>query len=250
MSLHLLTIGTNYTGTTSELYGCANDARDIAKIVKPAARSTATLLDNKVDWDGFYKAGRKWLDRLEPGDDAWLTLSGHGTTEPDRDDDERTGCDQAFVLSDFELIFDDEVAALLRDRPKDTRVFLFLDCCHSGTPMRAMRRPRSIPFSRCRRHKRERFPHTLRSLSNVVSFSGCGDGPADYSYDARFNGRANGAFSHFAFKQAWKELPAGASYRSWFSRIGGKQGYLPNADYPQVPQCNGSSRNLSRALPL
>jgi hypothetical protein len=65
--------------------------------------------------------------------------------------------------------------------------------------------------------------------------SGCRD--TEYSYDASFNGRPNGAFTFVAL-QALKSLAATATYRDWYTAIRQK---LPTAEYPQTPNLFGST---------
>lgn len=64
----------------------------------------------------------------------------------------------------------------------------------------------------------------------TVLMSGCKD--TEYSYDAWFNGRANGAFTYLALK-ALDNLNADATYEDWYKAI---REYLPHVQYPQTPQ--------------
>jgi len=68
----------------------------------------------------------------------------------------------------------------------------------------------------------------------AVLLSGCKD--EEYSYDACFNGRANGAFTYTAL-QTLRDLPGHATYSDWHREI---RKILPSADYPQTPQLVGS----------
>jgi hypothetical protein len=70
--------------------------------------------------------------------------------------------------------------------------------------------------------------------------SGCKDN--EYSYDAWFNGRANGAFTYVAL-QTLKDLTGTAVYRDWYWKI---REILPNVSYPQTPQLSGSWRQRAR----
>lgn len=64
-----------------------------------------------------------------------------------------------------------------------------------------------------------------------------GSQDVEYSYDAWFNGRPNGAFTFVALRELAK-LPATASYRQWHDRI---RGALPSQQYPQSPNLYGST---------
>jgi hypothetical protein len=65
--------------------------------------------------------------------------------------------------------------------------------------------------------------------------AGCQD--TEYSYDAFFNGRPNGAFTFVALNEH-RKLAAGALYRDWFAAI---SRVLPSQQYPQRPNLYGSS---------
>ncbi len=73
-----------------------------------------------------------------------------------------------------------------------------------------------------------------------VLLSGCKDD--EYSYDAWFNGRPNGAFTYAAL-HALKSLPETATYREWHREI---RKILPHVNYPQTPQLSGSWRQRAK----
>ncbi len=69
----------------------------------------------------------------------------------------------------------------------------------------------------------------------ALLLAGCQD--TDYSYDAYFQGRTNGAFSFVAMR-ALARLPVKATYLDWFKAI---RKALPTQQYPQSPNLYGSS---------
>jgi len=69
--------------------------------------------------------------------------------------------------------------------------------------------------------------------SASLLISGCRD--REFSYDAWFGERANGAFTRAAL-DSLTELHSPASYRDWRNKIRTK---LPSAEYPQTPQMLG-----------
>jgi hypothetical protein len=69
--------------------------------------------------------------------------------------------------------------------------------------------------------------------------SGCLD--MEYSYDAYFNGRPNGAFTFVALK-ALQTLRSGATYAQWHKAV---RKLLPSQQYPQTPNLYGS-RSMKR----
>jgi len=65
--------------------------------------------------------------------------------------------------------------------------------------------------------------------------AGCQD--SEYSYDAWFRGRPNGAFT-FGALNALKRLPLSATYQRWFDAI---RRLLPSRQYPQSPNLYGAA---------
>lgn len=250
MNAHTLHIGTNYTGTMSELYGCENDARLLFSRCKEKAASCEILISKDAVRSEIIRAFRKVLHRLEPGDIAFVSFSGHGTQEPDDNGDEVSGFDQAFVCADFELIYDDELAPVIDDRPRNTWVVALLDCCHSQSLHRGIGpHRRSIPFNRCKRHSRGPAYPNPRALRNCGFIAGCEEGW--YSYDGEFDGKNFGALTYYTDK-AFGELKRGATFNDLFQKVGGKRpkGFLPSADYPQQPTRMGSAKNFARPIPF
>ena len=91
-----------------------------------------------------------------------------------------------------------------------------------------------------RAHQVERIRATGKIRAAAVLLSGCRD--EEYSYDAWFNGRPNGAFTYVAL-QALKQLPQSATYRDWHREI---RKVLPHINYPQTPQLSGSWRQRNK----
>ena len=251
MKAHGLFMASNYVNTMNELSGCLNDAHDLYKLCAPKLNTATKLLGRKASRDGIIKAVRKVLHDLGPGDLAFLTFSGHGTQDTDTSGDEASGQDQALVCDGFDLIFDDELAPVINDRDKDSWVIALLDCCHSQSLHRGVHsnRPRTMPFRKCKRHKRGPAYPNPRALRKAGFIAGCEED--SYSYDAWFDGRANGALTYYTIK-AIKELKRGATFNDLFQKIGGKRprGYLPSDDYPQSPQKMGAAANFARKIPF
>lgn len=89
------------------------------------------------------------LARVSVADDLVIvTMSGHGTRQPDQDGDETDGLDEVFLPSDIgraangaqvipNALVDDEIgAAVLAIRQKGADVVLVMDSCHSGSGLR------------------------------------------------------------------------------------------------------------------
>jgi hypothetical protein len=169
------------------------------------------------------------------------------------------------VLADFSLIYDREFDALLSSRDPKSYLAIFADTCHSGGLPRGRhnlpitqqftfvpigtkllvreKAAKTIPLSRCRRHKMTQLAGP--ALRNVIYFSGCK--ASEFSYDAMFNGRANGAMTYYLLK-AFRERKAKTTFGQLFQSLAGKKGYLPNADYDQTPTVAASAANLRKPL--
>ena len=76
----------------------------------------------------------------------------------------------------------------------------------------------------------------------VILLAACQD--TEYSYDAWFNSRANGAFTYVALN-ALKELSNTATYIDWYNKI---LTSLPSVNYPQTPKITGNTDDLNKII--
>ena len=268
MAKNALCIGiNNYPGTQMDLQGCVNDANDWAAVLAERGFRVNKLLDDQATKAAMVKAMSDLIGKASKGDSVVITFSGHGTYQPDTDGDEADGLDEALCPYDLqtkgEALVDDEIRAIFGARKAGVRIVLISDSCHSGTVTRAAKaekdadtRPRFMPMGNWLPEKllpKNRAgkpaatiaaPAGTSPLSSASSralgdllLAGCKEGPNNFSYDARINGRFNGAFTCYALK-ALKGMKAGATYADWHKAIAK---YLPSASYPQVPQILGSA---------
>lgn len=274
MSNRALCIGINdYPGTKNDLSGCVNDAHDWAQELEARGFHVATLLDRAATKAAMVAALAKLIGNAAAGDMVTITYSGHGTYQPDNDGDEADGLDEGLCPHDIKTagaLVDDEIRALFAARAPGVRLLLISDSCHSGTVTRSApaaqapngTRPRFMPMGDwldAERLPRSRngqpaarltiAPHLVSPLAGglIKQFgdlllAGCQEGPNNYSYDAQIDGRANGAFTHYALK-ALHQLPPTASYAEWHKAI---RNYLPAAPYPQTPQLVGNAAARKR----
>jgi hypothetical protein len=262
MTLRALCIGINdYPGTDSDLAGCVNDASDWAAALRKRGFQVAMLRDRQATGAAIRKAIRDLLARCRPGDLALVQYSGHGSFVPDEDGDEPDGTDECLCPHDVTRkgpITDDELFELFSARPAGVKVVMISDSCHSGTvarfapirtppttagpspPRRTVRflppgvflsRREAAPLGARRAARRASPPGRYASLL----LAGCQD--TEYSYDAYFEGRPNGAFTFVALR-ALATLKKGATYRDWYKAI---RRSLPSRQYPQTPNLYGSS---------
>ena len=256
-SLH---IGINdYPGTGSDLSGCVNDANDWRAALAEKGFETISLLDEEATKSNMHEAISKIVGDTGRDDIAVITYSGHGTWIADEDGDEPDGRDEALCPHDItegNVLTDDELYDIFSDRRRGARIIMISDSCHSGTVNRArtiMPGAENDPwnFQKIRflapefylkgdaaRLRRARQVENVKASGKIraasVLLSGCKDD--EYSYDAWFNGRPNGAFTYVAL-HTLKDLAGDAVYRDWYRSI---REILPHVNYPQTPQLSGS----------
>lgn len=269
-----LCIGINdYPGTRLDLRGCVNDAQDWQAALLRRGFAVQTLLDAQATKAAMVEKIATTIGEAERGDSVVITYSGHGTLAPDLDGDEDDGYDEALCPYDIKEgnpLIDDEIHRLFAARAQGVHLLLISDSCHSGTVTRAaapdpiadgaMTRFMPIgawlPDADLPRGARGRVL-TRIALTNTLSpwagalihgsetdllMAGCEEGPNRFSFDARFDGRCNGAFTHYALR-ALAQLPANATYAHWYGEI---RKWLPSLYYPQTPQLFGSKTARKR----
>jgi hypothetical protein len=270
MAKTALCIGINdYPGTASDLRGCVNDANDWASALAGRGFSVSKLLDSQATKAAMVDGFRRLISTARAGDTVAITFSGHGTLAPDASGDEIDGYDEALCPYDIhqgQVFLDDEIHQLFAQRAAGVRLILLSDSCHSGTVTRnapsdpdADDAPRIrflpltswLPEDQWPRGEGGKLLATLPvhqvfspfaqliTPSGDLLISGCEEGPDHYSYDAKFNNRCNGAFTYYALRTL-TALPAGATYRDWYTAI---RRSLPSTNYPQKPQLVGG-RNI------
>lgn len=251
MSKRALCVGiNNYPGVDSDLSGCVNDCRDWQSQLGSRGFMVDTLFDEGATKVAMVRALVKLLDASNPGDSVIFTYSGHGTWIPDLNGDEPDGRDEAlcpYDLSETNLLLDDELCDIIGNHKKPgVQLAMVLDCCHSGTMTRVISmnpghtKARYLPPSRFVKSKdileaismASPKPKTV-TLPGIVMMAGCRD--SEYSYDAHFDGKPNGAFTYFAL-QALKKNPA--NYGAWMQLI---KKSLPSPKYPQTPQIQATN---------
>lgn len=265
MAKNALCIGINdYPGTRNDLAGCINDADDWSTLLTGRGFTVKNLRDAQATKAGMVSAIGELLGRAQAGDSLIMTYSGHGTFVPDTSGDEPDGYDEALCPHDIEsgnALLDDEIHQLFASRAVGVRIVLISDSCHSGSVIRWAgsdpdsdgNKPRFLPPASWLPEERlprsadgeiitrvERGTHAnpfLGALSaGDLLLAGCQD--KEFSYDARFGGRPNGAMTYYALKTL-KSFPADISYADWFKAI---RKYLPSANYPQTPQILGGRK--------
>ncbi len=262
MAKYALCIGINdYPGTGSDLAGCVNDARDWSATLKARGFDVSLLLDKKATGKAMRAAIGDLVAQGQSGDTVLFHYSGHGSFVDDVDGDEPDGTDECLCPYDIATkgpITDDELFQLYSAAKPGVRVVVVSDSCHSGTvakfapittpkpaaggggPVRKVRfLPPAVFLSKARLAKlgvrRRAIPASPPGHHAALLMAGCQD--TEYSYDAYFAGRPNGAFSFVALR-ALKKLKAKATYADWYKAI---RKELPSQQYPQRPNLYGTA---------
>lgn len=253
MGKYALCIGINdYPGTDSDLAGCVNDANDWAAELGVRGFEVARLIDGQATLAAMTAGIEALIGKAVAGDTVVITYSGHGTWVPDSSGDEPDGRDEGLCPHDIGRVgplLDDEIRRLFSARKAGARVVLISDSCHSGSVTRGREDDLDADAPRARFMPLEAWmprgelpPVGARPAGLVVGLgraggdlllAGCQD--TEYSWDTRFRGRPNGAFTYYALKTLRERQPA--TYEAWMRAI---REYLPSTRLPQTPQILGS----------
>lgn len=253
MGKYALCIGINdYPGTDSDLAGCVNDANDWAAELGARGFEVARLTDGQATLAAMTAGIEALIGKAVAGDTVVITYSGHGTWVPDSSGDEPDGRDEGLCPHDIGRVgplLDDEIRRLFAARKAGARVVLISDSCHSGSvtrgreddldadaprarfmPLEAWMPRAELPMATARPSK---LVLGLARAGGDLLLAGCQD--TEYSWDTRFRGRPNGAFTYYALKTLRERQPA--TYEAWMRAI---REYLPSTRLPQTPQILGS----------
>lgn len=255
MAKQALCVGiNNYPGTKSDLNGCVNDAHDWAQELRSRGYRAKVLLDKQATRRAIVGALTKLVTSAVVGDSLVFTYAGHGSWLPDdANGEEPDGRDEMlcpYDVGDEQYLLDDDLAKIFKKKAKGVRLYFISDSCHSGSvarfaadPLASTNRMPKIrllpPLEFIKDEKtRERIALSARTPSSsrgetypALLLSGCKD--VEFSYDADFDGRPNGAMTRVAL-EALEQNPA--TPQEWFRAIRAR---LPSPMYPQTPQLFG-----------
>ena len=234
----------NYPGIFNDLKGCVNDANDWSALLQGFGFTISVILDAQATKANVKAALQGLVNSTNAGDIAVFTYSGHGTQVADRNSDEGDPYDEAIYLYDGTVI-DDELRTILQGIHPQATLVVISDSCFSGSVTRLAGEkavPRFIPptTSTAGMVARRSFLLPEADMPEIL-ISGCSD--SEYSYDAEFNGRPNGAMTALAIRVI-NQNP-NVTYREFYA---GLRALLPSNDYPQTPQLEGSDANKDRKL--
>lgn len=252
MTKYALCVGNNYPGTDYALNGCVNDANDWAEMLSRYGYKTQIVLE-ATRTDLLFRL-EDLVARMRYGDRLVFTYSGHGSWVQDASGDEEDQRDECMVMAGLERLLDDELQSMFRMLKIGTGALTLPDSCFSGSVTRFVdlqvanrNRPRFLSPEHFTNMTAREASYTEQAT--VVSrpraesslISGCSD--QEFSYDAWFGERPNGAFTRAAI-DAYKP---GQSLNAWFKAI---RTVLPSSTYPQTPQLTPASvyRRYAKAL--
>lgn len=265
MAKHALCVGINdYPGTGSDLSGCVNDANDWQAALAGRGYAVTMLLDANATRKNVLAALETLIASGKAGDSLVFTFSGHGSWIPDTGGDEIDQRDEMICPYDImsnQYLLDDDLAEVFGRKAAGVSLFFISDSCHSGSVSRlapvpavvpGIPRPRILPPSVF-----VKDPKVAKQLDAVAGMAdqlptatqkypalllaGCRD--LELSYDASFNGRANGAFTYYAL-QALGGNPA--TPRAWMKAV---RESLPSVYYPQTPRLYGAVKAKDGVMP-
>ncbi|MCU0644791.1 MAG: caspase family protein [bacterium] len=230
----------NYPGSTNDLQGCVNDAKDWSNLLQLNGFETKIILDKQATRANLLTELENLITNAAAEDVIVFTYSGHGTNVIDTSGDEEDSYDEALYVYDG-IILDDELRAVIQKAKPGVHLVIISDSCFSGTVTRVS--PTGIP----RYIKTDEIPPHFKLKKKLLSeedmieilLSGCDDD--EYSYDAYINDRWNGAFSANAISLIQNKL----TYIEFYSAL---RELLPSREYPQTPQLEGSTVNKNRLL--
>jgi metacaspase-1 len=257
-----LTIGINYVGTSAQLAGCVNDAKDWAAVLGGRGFDVTLLLDAQATRANMLESMADLVAETGPDDLAVISYSGHGSWQVDRDGDEPDRRDEVLCPVDYArsgMLSDDDLYRVFTSGHRWARVVFISDSCHSGTvnrlaPALTLARATDTRYVSEEAYRSARFlapsewldeglvgqarrvehaPARGRPRPSALLLAACSD--VEVAYDAWFDGRANGAFTYAALA-ALEENPA--TYRDWQRGIRSR---LPSVDYQQTPQLTSGS---------
>lgn len=253
-----LCVGINdYPGTQSDLSGCVNDAKDWRAALESRGYKVTTLLDGQATRKNVLNALRTLIASGRSGDKLCFTFSGHGSWIPDANGDESDQRDEMLCPHDIgknQYLLDDDLAEVFGKKANGVNLYFISDSCHSGTVSRfapplfpdaaaLLPKPRFLPPAAFLKGKMLKKSEMIANLTagktaakqkySALLMAGCLD--VQFSYDANFNGKANGAFTFFALQELAKKPQ---TPRQWML---GVRKRLPTSVYPQTPQLYGSN---------
>jgi len=186
-----LSVGINYLSLwpgQGRLAGCINDSDTMLHVLRETfgfqEGQICRLRDDRPELmptKANILTSFRWLTQgAAAGDELFFHYSGHGGQQRDTNGDEASGMDDTLIPCDFQqagqLTDDDLHRELVQALPAGVRLWVIMDCCHSGTALDLQYKARISPDGRSvhlAKGRRRRGDPT--DLPDVVMLSGCRD---------------------------------------------------------------------------
>src|SRR5215216_1960376 len=186
----------NYPGSSNDLQGCVNDAKDWSGLLNEYGFETTLILDAQATGQNIKVALENLIVSAAVVDVIIFTYSGHGTQYLDLGGDEGDLYDEALYVYDGKIL-DDELRVIINKIDPRVTLVVISDSCFSGSVTRLIpehTKPRFVPADGISdyRQVRQRFLLPETGMPELL-ISGCSD--TEYSYDAEIDGRYNGPMS-------------------------------------------------------
>ena len=255
MSHRALCVGINdYPGTNMDLAGCVNDARDWQTLLEARGYHVDPIHDGEATRARIVEALTSIIGSATEGDSVVFAFAGHGSWLPDGDRDEADERDEMMCPYDVmqgQYLLDDDLNKIFATKRAGVRLYVIADCCHSGSVVRyappsapnvTLLKARFLPpYAFARGNVRleraidraSNAPAPTKNAYPALLFSGCRD--SEFSYDASFSSRANGAFTRTAIDVLQDARIT--SPRAFHDAV---RKQLPSQSFPQTPQLFGS----------
>ena len=239
-----------------DLAGCVNDARDWQTLLEARGYHVDPLHDGDATRARIVEALTSIIGSATEGDSVVFSFAGHGSWLPDGNRDEPDLRDEMMCPHDVmqeQYLLDDDLNKVFGTKRAGVRLYVIADCCHSGSVVRyappaapdvtvTLLKARFLPPYAFARGNR-RFERAIDRAANAAApskqaypallFSGCQD--KEFSYDASFSSRPNGAFTRTAI-----DVLQDARITSPRALHDAVRKRLPSQSFPQTPQLFGS----------
>lgn len=217
--IHLLAIGTNYTGESYELPDCELDVVRIVVEFEDYCSSVTTLTGKQATRAGITKAFRAFAAKLNKGDLGLVYFSGHGTYEMIKG--KRV---EGIVCQGGSVIYDFEKRTEFNKRKPGSFIVAASDSCYSGGMFKGMAQARSVSIDKLYRHAVDMPTRSPAKPNAELS--------ASAAKEVSFSTGNGGAFTN-VLVDTLSDSGFNTTLPALYKRI---RKALPNAEYDQTPQ--------------
>jgi hypothetical protein len=238
-----------YPNPANNLSGCVNDANDWVDTLKNVYGfdTIKILLDSDATLANVISSAETIL--LSKPDVFVITGSSHGTRVASNTEED--GYCEAICLYD-KFLMDHDFRKILEKADPKTKVIVVSDSCHSGGVTREFlatmndftyaSKPKYLPPEDNMEAISVGMMPVVKAIfeptegMNEILIAGCKSD--QFSFDASFNGRPNGAFTYYMLKSL-RENP-NITYNQLIQKM---NEYLPSGQYPQCPVLETDNKN-------